>query len=440
MKDFVSKWILHNLGYKVVALVAAVVIWLMFSNMDDPIRTYSTEINVEVLHQEEYKELGRYLEIEGVDDFSNLTIEVYMRGRNSEVESLRNRAASSFLRAYVDLYELESTDANRLIIHYEIIDPSIHAELYEIRNKSYLSCMIEENVTIEIPVECIINGNPSAGYMYVKDDPNIVITPSTISLSGPANQISQFAKAQVTISVDKADANVNKSGRVILKNAAGETISYSRDVIWTSVSEATVFVPIYTFKTVTLQPYLTGSCPEGYEYVGDLSLSRSDVTIYGPESVLNKIYSLNLPDIEMAGITEAYEEEFSIRKILDELYGEGNVRLLDEEEDAVTINFTVEKQEETILTINTDSITVYGLNADTRIVFASQYLDITLYGLKDEISSFDPASMSVVLRLTSANKEPGTYVVSLEVNGLGELQYRPITTEVVIIEAEEDQE
>ena len=39
MKQFLKKYILHNLGFKIVAIVLAVGLWVLFTNMDDPIRT-----------------------------------------------------------------------------------------------------------------------------------------------------------------------------------------------------------------------------------------------------------------------------------------------------------------------------------------------------------------------------------------------------------------
>ena len=149
MKKFVQKWILHNLHYKIIALVIAIFVWILFTNSNDPITTYSFDTQVNVLHQEEYEEQGRYVEIEGTDDFSTLSVEVYVRARRSVGETLRNRAVSSFLNVYVDLFELESSDSNRLILHYEFSDSSVNAELYSIRNRSYLTVDVEENITIE---------------------------------------------------------------------------------------------------------------------------------------------------------------------------------------------------------------------------------------------------------------------------------------------------
>jgi len=437
MKQFVQKWILHNLHYKIIALIIAIFVWILFTNNNDPITTYSFDAQVNVLHQEEYEEQGRYIEIEGTDDFSNLSVEVYVRARRSVGDALRNRAVSSFMNVYVDLYELETSDSNRLILHYEFSDSSVNAELYSIRNRTYLSVEVEENVTVEIPVEYTITGTPANGYMYVDNDPNIVVTPSTISLTGPANQLEAIDHAQITVSVSEASANVNKTGRLVLQDENGASVSYSRDVIWSSVSEASVFIPIYTYKTVTLQPYLVGSAPSGYEYLKDIDLDVDQIAIYGPESVLNKIYSVSLPSIQLSDVTGAYEEVFTLQDVLDDLYGEDMVKLMEGEPKTVTVTFTVEQQVERVITIATDTITVSGLGEDMELTFSSEYIDITLYGLQAEMDAFNESALTVTLRLTNINKTAGTHTVALEVGGLGDLQYKAVTTQIVLTAIEE---
>ena len=97
MKEFIQKWILHNLGWKIFSLIMAIVLWLIFTNIEDPLTTTNYIVQVEVEHLDEYKDQNRYIEVEGEQDLDNLTLTVYFRGRSSEVERLKNRAVSSSL-------------------------------------------------------------------------------------------------------------------------------------------------------------------------------------------------------------------------------------------------------------------------------------------------------------------------------------------------------
>lgn len=439
MKNFIQKWILHNLAYKIIALLIAVVVWITFTYSDDPIKPYSFDTVVEVLHQQEFEEQGRYVEIDGTSDFSSLKVTVNVRGRNSVIDSLRNRAVSAYMKVYVDLYELENDESNRLIIHYEIIDHNLQSkvEFVSYKNKSYYPVEVEENLAVSIPVNYVITGTPAEGYMYVKDDPEIMVSPATITITGPATQLAQIDHAQVTVSVEDASANVNKTGNLLLQDADGKTIAYSRDAIWTSTNEAAVFVPIYTYKTVSIQPYLSGSAPSGYQYTGDVALDNNMVTIYGTESVLKKIYSISLPEIALASVRGEYAETFDLQQVLDDAYGENMVHLMDKENDSVTVTFTVAEQVTEVISVPVSSITVYGLADNLTITFGSDKVDVSVFGLPEAMEDFNSQNITLALRLTASQKTPGSYNIALEVGGLGTgVQYRAVTVSVTISEKE----
>lgn len=436
MKQFFRKWVLNNLAYKIVALLIAFVIWVMFTYSDDPIKTYTVDVNVGVLHLEEYLEQGRFVQIDGKDDLSNLREQVTIRARSTVIEGLRNRVTSNYMNVYVDLYELENSDANRLLLHYEISDPLLQVEFASYKNKTYLPVEVEENISLEIPIEYVITGIPEEGYLYVKDDPEINVSPSTMVITGPQTQIEGIHHAQVTISVSGASANVNKNGQIILKDENDRTLTYSRDAFQVSTTEAYVFVPIYASKTVSLQPYLSGSPVTGYEYMGDVALSVSSVKIYGAESVINKVNSISLPDIDLAQVKGEHTETFDIQKVLDDLYGVGSVNLMDGEVDTVEVAFTVGEQISQIVTVPVSSFVVYGLGSDLMVSYDVESVDVSIFGLPEMLDAFDPATMTVSLRLTSAQKTPGSYTVALEVGGLGGLQYRAVSVKVNVAEVE----
>ena len=274
MKEFIHKWITQNIGLKILSLFIAILLWFIFTNLEDPLSTAYFEVPVEVQHLSEYREQNRFIEIEGEQDLDNLKVNVYYRGRTSEVEALKNRNPSAFLRAYIDLYEIDPEDPNRLMIHYEVIDRTLKGELYSYRNKSYYSVDVEDYITVEIDIRYEITGDPEVGYMYLPDDPDIQLSPKTITLTGPSEQVSAVSYAFVQVNLDGESSNASKIGEAILKDENGQDVSYSRDVIRTSVNDVSVYIPIYTYKTVKVQPFLTGEVQEGYEYANDL---RQDI-------------------------------------------------------------------------------------------------------------------------------------------------------------------
>ncbi len=432
MKEFFRKWVTQNLGLKILSLVIAILLWFIFTNLEDPLQTAYYEVPVEVQHLSEYREQNRFIEIEGEQNLDNLVVNVYYRGRTTEIESLKNRNPATFLRAYIDLYEIDPEDPNRLLIHYEVIDHSLKGDLYSYRNKSYYSVDVEDYITVEVDIKYEITGQPEEGYMYLPDDPDIQLSPKTITLTGPSDQVSAVSYAFVSVNVDGESSNVSKIGEAVLKDENGQDVSYSRDVIRTSVNDVSVYIPIYTFKTVKIQPYLTGSVPEGYEYANDLKQDIEMVDIYGQESILNKINNISLPEIDLSEITGSYAKRFYLQRILADAFGENAVRLKEGSSPTVTVSLTVEKQEERTIQFPTDKITVTGVTGDFEYQFESETIDIVIYGLPTNVEFYDDSYLVVVLRVKSTDLTPGTHSVTLDVTGLGQLKAREAKTNLII--------
>ena len=432
MKEFIRKWITQNIGLKILSLVIAILLWFIFTNLEDPLSTAYFEVPVEVQHLSEYREQNRFIEIEGEQDLDNLKVNVYYRGRTSEVEALKNRNPSAFLRAYIDLYEIDPEDPNRLMIHYEVIDRTLKGELYSYRNKSYYSVDVEDYITVEIDIRYEITGNPEVGYMYLPDDPDIQLSPKTITLTGPSEQVSAVSYAFVQVNLDGESSNASIIGEAILKDENGQDVSYSRDVIRTSVNDVSVYIPIYTYKTVKVQPVLTGEVQEGYEYANDLRQDIELVDIYGQESILNKINNISLPEIDLSEITGSYAKRFYLQRILADAFGENAVRLMSGSSPTVTVQLTVEKQEETTIQFPTSRISVFGVSSDFEYAFESETVDIVLYGLPANIEAFDESLLVASVRVKTAELTPGTHSLTLDLTGLGQLKAKEARTNLII--------
>lgn len=426
MERLLKKWFTDNLLLKLIALLLAILTWLAFYSSEDPTIQASFKVPVSVEHLDEFRSQGHYIAIEGEENLDNLQVEVYIRARTSVIEQLRSRDVNSFMQAYVDVYELEDTNVNRLMVHYEVTDKTVENkfEFYDIKNTTYLEVDAEDNVTKEIEVRCEITGKPEDGYMFVPGDEGIQISPDIITLTGPSSQLDEIAYGKVTIRIEDASANVNKKGDIVLYNEKDEVVKYSRDIIRASISEASVFVPVYMVKTVALQTYLTGSVPEGYEYGKDVTTSVSRIEIYGPESTLNKINSIALPSIDLSEIMSNYKTTYQISEVLKDLYPKEDVRLVEGSDEEVVVSFTVGKQENQSVELDTSKIQIYGTKSTWNAAFTSPTVTLDLVGLKDNLKEFDINSLIVSVRLKEEDFVAGKHKVELEISGLGDVSLK----------------
>ncbi len=432
MKERIKRWFTHNILLKLVALSMAILTWLVFYSSEDPIITAYFDVPVEVVNLEEYNGQGHYIAFENENDINNLVLEVSVKGRTSVIEQLRTMDPASFIRAYVDVYEADESGVDRLMIHYEDIsrDTSLRFEFNELKNKSYYDVVVDNSITKEIEVRYEITGTPEDGYMYLKNDEDIQISPEVITLTGPSNQLEKIEYGKVTIRVADDSANINKKGDIVLHEADGDVVKYSRDVVRASISEASVFVPIYMKKTVRIQPQVIGEVPAGYEYGGDIALSRNEVEIYGPESELNRIKSIALPGIDVSEMTRDYKETIDLQALLQELY-KGKVRIVNEEEFTTELTFSIGRQESRSYEIATSQIGITGNRNDWSIVFTADTVKLEVMGLPKNFEGFDPSMLTMNISLKDEDFMVGKHNVNVQVTGLEKLSLKsPLMAEL----------
>ncbi len=436
MKNLLKKWFTHNLLLKIAALVIALLLWFIFYSEADPITQGTFRVNVEVQHLDEFLSDGHYVSLEDEEDISQLQLDVVLSARSSVLEQLRDLEVSSFIHVYVDLYELEGSTSNRLMIHYEML-PGIYYNRFnfvELRNQSYYIVTVDDSSTKEIEVQYEISGMPEDGYMFLVGDEEIQISPETITITGPSTQLEEVAYGKVRARVSGATANVNSTNDIVLYNSNDEVIDNTSGAITKSVEEASVFVPIYMIKTVELKaPQLEGSVPNGYEYASDLAVSVDQIEIYGQESVLNRIEEITLPSIDLSEITSDYSETLDLNEVLQALYPDNEVRLTENSASEVQVTFSVQRQQTRQISVPTSRITVSGASEEWTEAFTGNTLQFTVVGLAEKVEALDPNQLTLTVRLKESDFIAGKHNVDVAVTGLGtnvRLQTEPLTVEM----------
>ncbi len=436
MKNLLKKWFTHNLLLKIAALVIALLLWFIFYSEADPITQGTFRVNVEVQHLDEFLSDGHYVSLEDEEDISQLQLDVVLSARSSVLEQLRDLEVSSFIHVYVDLYELEGSTSNRLMIHYEML-PGIYYNRFnfvELRNQSYYIVTVDDSSTKEIEVQYEISGMPEDGYMFLVGDEEIQISPETIIITGPSTQLEEVAYGKVRARVSGATANVNSTNDIVLYNSNDEVIDNTSGAITKSVEEASVFVPIYMIKTVELKaPQLEGSVPNGYEYASDLAVSVDQIEIYGQESVLNRIEEITLPSIDLSEITSDYSETLDLNEVLQALYPDNEVRLTENSASEVQVTFSVQRQQTRQISVPTSRITVSGATGEWTEAFTGNTLQFTVVGLAEKVEALDPNQLTLTVRLKESDFIAGKHNVDVAVTGLGtnvRLQTEPLTVEM----------
>lgn len=420
---FFKKYIFGEPILKIVSLLIAAVMWIGFENAQDPLMLQSYTVPVEVRNIEKYNEQERVVEIDGNQEYENLKLTVYIEGRASEIEKLKGKEPEEIMTAYLDLYELSPDDSDKLMIHYEMLDKDADVSFYGIRNKAYYPVNIENYVSKELPVEYHVTGTPAKGYMAPINEYDIQVTPKTITVSGPESLIGTAEKAVVSVDIEGESAPANRVSKYIIVDGEGNKIDDSLEVIKMSTSEVSVYVPIYMVKTIGITAGVKGEPMKGYAYGEDIKVDIDTIDVYGPVSVLGKLTRMTLPETDITYKAGNVSVTYDLQKALDEEFGDGVIRLMEESQKEAKVTLSIEAVEERTFTIDAEQITVLGITEELSYDFPYETYDLTLYGRSEDFEKLDESKIKVTLRVDLDNiNDYGLNYFPAEVTGIGKLK------------------
>ena len=189
--------IFNNFPFKILAIIIAVVLWIVITNIDNPSsrKTFSG-ITVNIRNGEALEEVGYIYQVE-----SGGTISINVKAPRSVLNELK----SSDFEAYADLSE-RASNSDKVKIHVSCnkVDVENQVDITSVRPE-YLQISIDNMVSKEIQLTLNVTGEPEAGFVIG----DYYTSPGTIRVSGAASVVDDIVAAGVYYNVDNMKANVD---------------------------------------------------------------------------------------------------------------------------------------------------------------------------------------------------------------------------------------
>ncbi len=281
VKTFLQKWIVNNLGYKILAVVIAFVLWLVITNTIDPVtsRTVSN-IPVEILNEESVLDGTHVYTI-----MSGKNATVVVSGNRSIVGSLK---ASDFV-ATADFSELSITNA--VPIKVELTgEKARYASSVTISLKTNSMVISLENMAEKgLDVEVQFTGQAPEDIL-IED---AAASPARVTLHAPESIIDTAERAVVLVNYSEVTGDVTLKKKPIIYDSSGALIELGDD-IYLDESKVAVNITTTGIKSVPVSIEALGTPADGYELSG-ITCSKTSISIRGDEKTLEKISELKLP-------------------------------------------------------------------------------------------------------------------------------------------------
>jgi len=271
----------HNLGLKILAVITAIVLWLIVVNINDPVTsTTLSGISVEVLNADVLTAKGQVYEV--LDDTD--TISVSISAKRSILEYLN----TSNIRATADMQDLNETDGT---IRIRVESNRYNNQIDSLKARTeYLKVKIENRKSAQFQIDAVVTGTPKEGYVVGSKqmNQNIVI------VSGPESVVSRIDHVGTEVSVEGMSGKVSTNVDLKYYDADGEAIDESH--LNQNISSVDLDVELYATKEIEVLANPAGIPASGFGMSGVASIVPSTILIAGTNRALSDIESVQIPD------------------------------------------------------------------------------------------------------------------------------------------------
>lgn len=394
-----KKRLTNNLSFKILSVLAAIIVWLIIVNVDNPNMTRTfTGIPIELTGTEVLEEKDMTYSTAGTPQAT-----VRVRCPRNLVQRLK---ASDF-KATADITKLYEP-TNQVPVTVTCTYAGVLDEQITLITRS-IEVSVESINTRQIDVNVEVTGEPAEGYQVG----SVVASPSVVIVKAPQSILDQIGGAGVSVDVSSMSEETTQHAALQFFNAGGNVLDISGlTTMEVSSSDITVTVEILNVKNVSVIANVTGqdSVAKGSRYIGT-TIEPQTVRISGRRSLIADLSQIQLPEDELSveGAAETVVKDFQYS---DLILPEG-VSLVDSPEEVITVTMQIEKLRTKSLSLDLSRITVRNLNEDLRVINENATVTVSVEGLSSELDSLDVSGITGEVDLDGLGV--GTHAVPVKV-------------------------
>lgn len=269
-----------NLPGKILALIAAIIMWGYVMNEENPAvnATYTVPINV-------------------VNAPEGYNLDMNVKEVGLKVRAPRSLVAAVHDSDFKAVIDLSGNTEGEYDERIKAMVPQ-GFELLEMSNESVRVSM-ESLIAHGVPVDIVVNGRPA-------DDMTVgTVKPAQdyVNVYGPRHLVESIVKAAGRIKLSDNTADFTMRVKLVAVDAAGNMVN-TLAVMPEEMDVTVQLVPGIGRKTVAVKPVVNGILPEGCK-LGGVTVEPSQVELNGPVKLLSGINSLDTAPVSLAGMTES---------------------------------------------------------------------------------------------------------------------------------------
>ncbi|MBQ9340850.1 MAG: hypothetical protein IJT81_00560 [Lachnospiraceae bacterium] len=380
-----AKSLTANIGLKLLAVLFAVIIWIVVVNIQNPQTTVSFTTTATIINSEIITDRNQVFEVKDNTD----VIKFEVTGPRTIVKGM---TASDFSVI---------ADMDNFIWNNGVVAVTVSPLKYKndvtikVINPN-IKIIVEELVTRQFAVVTSATGTPKTGYA----EGDVTCYPGTVTITGPASLMESIDKVIATIDIDGMYDDRTQSIRPQLFNADGDKIESKNITIEPSLVEVTAV--ILETKVVPVVIDYFGDVMDGYA-LDSLSVLPQMVTIKGKRKDLQDIVKIELPAeiLDLSNKNATYELPVNLEEYLPE-----GVWLVDPDQSNCVIRAEIAQKITKTIEIPVSYITLFNLGDDLTLEYRQTTVTVTVSGSERVVSNLDSGDFMLSLDLEGISVGP----------------------------------
>ncbi len=376
----------RNWGLKLGSFLFAAILWLVVTNINDPIGTIRVyNVPVKIQNADLITNSGQVYEV--LDDTDMLDV-VTISAKRSIIDSLDE----SNVIAVADMNDLTSLNTIAIKLSTNKYNDRLESIKGNIDNVK-LNIETEKTKTLQLRTET--TGTVREGYIVG----DITAEQNLIAISGPESVVSQVKRAVATVDVSGFTNNIGTDAEIRLYDENDEIIS--SDTIIKNISKVRVTVEILAVKTVDIIWKTTGVPARGYLATGDITATRNSVTIAGKAKTIDNITAIEIPEtaLDITGVTENFETIVNLKDYLPD----GVILAEEDFQGKVQVNVAVEPVVEKVVPMPVNQVQVLNVPEGFTVETAEEEptYNLTLVGLARDLDELDLGTLQPAIDIAA---------------------------------------
>lgn len=282
------------------SLVSAILVWFIVMGIVKPIIYDQTRVDLNLENQDTFISRGQVFEL---GDIKSVSISYDVRTDQA------SQVKTEHFYAYVDANDYNLQSASSIPVHLEI-DKDIQNLITNVRIEPQVVNVATDALSsknFDITIQSY--GNLPLGKILGP----ITLNPESVYVNGPEKEVEQIHSVAISIDLSHSINNFSGTSKLLFLDKNNNVLILPNT--YPAIEEIAYTAMIYETKSISINALVTGEVASGYTYIGTV-INKERLTVSAPRNILENLYSIDLPEININNLDTTTQYSFEISKLL----------------------------------------------------------------------------------------------------------------------------